>query len=116
MNDDFVITVVNTNDLPTTAGDTATVTEDVAYAGWTASSDWGYSDVDANDAMVSIKIITLPATGTLLCPDDSACEANDVVALGDLSDLEYTTASNSCLLYTSPSPRDQRGSRMPSSA
>ena len=25
-------------------------------------------------------------------------------------------AINSCLLYTSPSPRDQRGSRMPSSA
>ena len=24
--------------------------------------------------------------------------------------------TNSCLLYTSPSPRDQRGSRMPSSA
>ena len=24
--------------------------------------------------------------------------------------------SDSCLLYTSPSPRDQRGSRMPSSA
>ena len=24
--------------------------------------------------------------------------------------------SNNCLLYTSPSPRDQRGSRMPSSA
>ena len=24
--------------------------------------------------------------------------------------------SNVCLLYTSPSPRDQRGSRMPSSA
>ena len=27
-----------------------------------------------------------------------------------------TEWSNSCLLYTSPSPRDQRGSRMPSSA
>ena len=26
------------------------------------------------------------------------------------------TANNVCLLYTSPSPRDQRGSRMPSSA
>ena len=26
------------------------------------------------------------------------------------------TLSESCLLYTSPSPRDQRGSRMPSSA
>ena len=24
--------------------------------------------------------------------------------------------NNTCLLYTSPSPRDQRGSRMPSSA
>ena len=28
----------------------------------------------------------------------------------------YTAPSESCLLYTSPSPRDQRGSRMPSSA
>ena len=27
-----------------------------------------------------------------------------------------TSSSNHCLLYTSPSPRDQRGSRMPSSA
>ena len=26
------------------------------------------------------------------------------------------TMLNTCLLYTSPSPRDQRGSRMPSSA
>ena len=29
---------------------------------------------------------------------------------------ELITAINICLLYTSPSPRDQRGSRMPSSA
>ena len=28
----------------------------------------------------------------------------------------HATLSNVCLLYTSPSPRDQRGSRMPSSA
>ena len=27
---------------------------------------------------------------------------------------EYILWPNSCLLYTSPSPRDQRGSRMPS--
>ena len=33
-------------------------------------------------------------------------------------ELNYTPpkANGSCLLYTSPSPRDQRGSRMPSSA
>ena len=30
--------------------------------------------------------------------------------------LSYTIDVYSCLLYTSPSPRDQRGSRMPSSA
>ena len=28
----------------------------------------------------------------------------------------YVQTNNACLLYTSPSPRDQRGSRMPSSA
>ena len=28
----------------------------------------------------------------------------------------FVAISDSCLLYTSPSPRDQRGSRMPSSA
>ena len=32
---------------------------------------------------------------------------------GSLYNIEH---SNGCLLYTSPSPRDQRGSRMPSSA
>ena len=28
----------------------------------------------------------------------------------------FSTSRRTCLLYTSPSPRDQRGSRMPSSA
>ena len=31
-------------------------------------------------------------------------------------DSAYFVWLNHCLLYTSPSPRDQRGSRMPSSA
>ena len=30
--------------------------------------------------------------------------------------FKVNTNVNTCLLYTSPSPRDQRGSRMPSSA
>ena len=33
-----------------------------------------------------------------------------------LAFLAVRLATNTCLLYTSPSPRDQRGSRMPSSA
>ena len=31
-------------------------------------------------------------------------------------DIVFQPGVNDCLLYTSPSPRDQRGSRMPSSA
>ena len=34
----------------------------------------------------------------------------------DLLRAQLTRGHSSCLLYTSPSPRDQRGSRMPSSA
>ena len=37
-----------------------------------------------------------------------------IIDFGD--DLRFLELSKSCLLYTSPSPRDQRGSRMPSSA
>ena len=35
---------------------------------------------------------------------------------GDMSFLEMMDVLNNCLLYTSPSPRDKRQSRMPSSA
>ena len=36
--------------------------------------------------------------------------------LNEDGSLTLYTWNNDCLLYTSPSPRDQRGSRMPSSA
>ena len=40
-----------------------------------------------------------------------------VDALADIRKMKSdATPSKACLLYTSPSPRDQRGSRMPSSA
>ena len=35
---------------------------------------------------------------------------------GELLELAQWRPEKDCLLYTSPSPRDQRGSRMPSSA
>ena len=48
------------------------------------------------------------------------CSADVASALTMAGVLDYTPALNDnlnvCLLYTSPSPRDQRGSRMPSSA
>ena len=41
---------------------------------------------------------------------------NVVSGLGNPCGKALTTHNLVCLLYTSPSPRDQRGSRMPSSA
>ena len=38
----------------------------------------------------------------------------DVISRVQLDEMEAVVSA--CLLYTSPSPRDQRGSRMPSSA
>ena len=38
------------------------------------------------------------------------------VRLTDCAFTNMTSEDSTCLLYTSPSPRDQRGSRMPSSA
>ena len=50
---------------------------------------------------------TISNTGTLRIYNDSANAVD-----GTLGDWEFVD----CLLYTSPSPRDQSGSRMPSSA
>ena len=46
-------------------------------------------------------------------PNDEAAAKNDVKKKNDVSD---NNSSSSCLLYTSPSPRDKCRSRMPSSA
>ena len=48
-------------------------------------------------------------------------ETNDLIAVWEGEKLTKakaleTSGIKTCLLYTSPSPRDQRGSRMPSSA
>ena len=39
-----------------------------------------------------------------------------LAAQAEIKKLQETYKADLCLLYTSPSPRDQRGSRMPSSA
>ena len=51
-------------------------------------------------------------SGTALMLGEAAAEGRGV----SLSDVRDSGRDGICLLYTSPSPRDQRGSRMPSSA
>ena len=53
-----------------------------------------------------------------LIPKGLAVLANkpNMAKLDELVAREKAEEDKNCLLYTSPSPRDQRGSRMPSSA
>ena len=46
--------------------------------------------------------------------DDGSSSA--IIAFDTIFSSPFCYTLNICLLYTSPSPRDQRGSRMPSSA
>ena len=57
------------------------------------------------------------ATSGITSPSCDLPDRRNIDAI-DFQLLEYADAglSLTCLLYTSPSPRDQRGSRMPSSA
>ena len=76
--------------------------------------------------MIDVKIIKKPknkaATPTLRTPgaaygDKSVKEAVHASKADTAKMAEKAIiAEQACLLYTSPSPRDQRGSRMPSSA
>ena len=47
---------------------------------------------------------------------DYAASADQVTSVTQFSDVYPTDWAYHCLLYTSPSPRDMRRSRMPSSA
>ena len=81
--------------------------EGVLPADWNNSSnltrtkDRSHGDFASNIAMIASK-----AAG--MKPRDLAEKI--LAALPEVADI------SNCLLYTSPSPRDQRGSRMPSSA
>ena len=59
-------------------------------------------------------IVGRPMAMELLLAGAGGCTAYDVVLI--LKRGRHDVRGCTCLLYTSPSPRDQRGSRMPSSA
>ena len=68
----------------------------------------------AEDLVVSPTTVNLIVTGPRMNRVVSETRGDDVSTL--LSVNSVITEATICLLYTSPSPRDQRGTRMPSSA
>ena len=69
-----------TNNAPTASNQTVTTAEDTTYT--FDDGDFDYSDAD-NDTLASVKIVTLPAAGTLK-HDGSAVTANQVVSKADI--------------------------------
>ena len=72
----------------------------------------------ATQAAVSISVDDLRIPGEkqqlLQEAEEQITATEERYRLGEITEVERHTKV--CLLYTSPSPRDQRGSRMPSSA
>ena len=62
------------------------------------------------------KTTTMRIAATLDVPDTGDVLVDGVSVLVEPRLARMKIGYMSCLLYTSPSPRDQRGSRMPSSA
>ena len=63
--------------------------------------------------------VNLNIDSALVAPQDSLCHLSTVNLVSTTLNFQHLFDEqylNPCLLYTSPSPRDQRGSRMPSSA
>ena len=63
-------------------------------------------------ALTNARIHTV--SGALVEKGTVIVRSGKIEAVGD--DVTIPAGAKVCLLYTSPSPRDQRGSRMPSSA
>ena len=110
----------NNQTLTTTTGGSATIAQSTEVAGTfvyeliSIADANGGSQAQTGTATVTINPLpTATINGTTsLCKDAAAPEITFTGANGT---APYTFVYT-CLLYTSPSPRDQGGSRMPSSA
>ena len=82
--------------------------------------DVGFAAVARSQASSAADAAALAGAAAGPTAARQAAERNDAELVSYDRDGEIFTAviqqSGVCLLYTSPSPRDQRGSRMPSSA
>ena len=107
------------------AGETTTLLANGAATNYTWTPATGLSATDIPNPMASPTVTTT----YFVTNSDADCIAMDSVTITvapnvtasfdriiSCTDLSASFTDNSCLLYTSPSPRDKRQSRMPSSA
>ena len=84
----LIFTVTGVNDVPTASNNTVSTQEDTPYV--FSTSDFGYTDADDDDALVSVKITTLEDAGALQYYNGSAwvdVTLNQVITATDM--LKY---------------------------
>ena len=89
----FTINLTNVNEAPSGTNATVTITEDTAHV--LTAANFGFSDVDAGDALSAVRIDTLPTAGTLTL-SGTAVTAGQVITTADLaaSQLVFTPAAD----------------------
>ncbi|SFC57778.1 type I secretion C-terminal target domain (VC_A0849 subclass) [Pseudomonas citronellolis] len=85
------ITVTGANDAPTGSDGTITLDEDSSRS--FSAVDFGFNDVDHNDALSAVRIDSLPGAGSLTF-DGVAVTQGQVIAAADLGKLAFTPAAN----------------------
>ncbi|MDE0023200.1 MAG: tandem-95 repeat protein [Spirochaetaceae bacterium] len=89
------VTVNAANDAPAAGALALSTTEDTALTFTAAQFDGVFGDVDENDRLKSVKVVSLPAGTTgALALGGSAVAANQVIARGALGTLTFTPAAN----------------------
>ena len=89
----FTINLTNVNEAPTGEDATVTINEDTAHTFTT--ENFGFGDVDAGDSLSTVRIDTLPSTGSLTL-SGVAVTAGQVITVADITagDLVFTPAAN----------------------
>ena len=82
-----VTAAASTNTPPTAANNTVTAVAGTAYA--FEADDFGFADTDTGDTLASVKIVTLPAVGTLALAG-TAVTLNEVVTKAQIDDGDLT--------------------------
>ena len=83
-----------TNNAPTAANNTVTTAEDTDYT--FAADDFGFTDTDGGDSLASVKIVTLPASGTLTLSGTTIGSGAlpQTVTAAQLGNLKYSPPAN----------------------
>lgn len=89
----MIVNVTAVNDPPTSSGGALAVTEDTPKAFPGTVGQWGYADPVEGDPFGAVKVVALPAHGTLTL-DGIGVGAGDVIPAGSLTLLTYAPAPN----------------------